>query len=205
MRQETQPWNKIELVLELIDLGVGLTGKTPTALLKRQSDGKWLQSGGTWGASPSSLTLTEVDATNFPGLYRFQPGSSDLTYDDGVGGYLAKILETTQSVDENVLITVSTQRADIRDIDLTAPASLTDGTLGELLARMVGLRGHFERIVFDTFSGTIPTHGKIYLYESAAQRIADTGPAWAGAYGSYEFTATVSTGAVTEYDSDKVT
>lgn len=205
MRHETQVWNKVRLSCEVVDLGVGQTGKTVNATLKRSSDNLWLQSGGGWGASPSTLTLTAVDATNLPGLYGFAVGSGDLDYDAGIGGYTFKITESTYSLLEYGRIYTSTQRTDIRDIDLSTPSGLTDNTLGELLARMVGIRQHNVRVIPTAWTNKVPTAGHVYLYDTAAALNSDVDP-WAGAYASYTFaTALDGSGNVTSYTSVKLT
>lgn len=205
MRHETQVWNQVRLTLEIVDLGVGQTGKTVNALLKRISDGKWLQSGGTWGASPSTLTLTAADAVNLPGLYAFAVTTSDLDYDAGLAGYTFKVTETTYTILEYGRITTVSQRNDIRDLDLTTPSGLTDNTLGEMLARMVGLRQHNVRVIPSSWSNKVPTAGKVFLYDTAAALNSDVAP-WAGAYGSYTFaTALDGSGNVTSYTSVKTT
>lgn len=45
------------------------TGLTPTYSMYRKSDGLWLQSGGTWGASKDDISLAQKDPTNEPGYY----------------------------------------------------------------------------------------------------------------------------------------
>lgn len=201
MRHESQLWNKVRLTLEVVDLGVGQTGKTVNAYLYRISDGQWLQSGGTWGASASALTLTAVDGTNLPGLYSLAVASGDLDYDAGRAGYLFKIYESTYSILEYGEITILTERADIRDISLATPSGLTDNTLGDLIARMVSLRGHNTRIIYSAWTNHVPTAGDIYLYDTKAAHDADSAP-WAGAFCHYSFTATLDgSGNVTAYNS----
>jgi hypothetical protein len=206
MRNEQMVWNKIRLTAEIVDLGVGQTGKTVNATLYRISDGKWLQSGGGWNTSPSTLTLTAVDGTNLPGLYAFAISSGDHDYDAGLDGYLAKISESTYTLLEYVMITTLTKRNDIRDLDLSTPSALTDNTLGELIGRIAGIRQHNLRVIPTAWTDRTPTAGKVYLYDSAAALAADTGPSYSGAYGSYTFATTLDgSGNVTEYTSSKTT
>jgi hypothetical protein len=203
MRSEQQPWNRINVTCEIVDFdGSGATGKTVHGLLKRISDGKWLQSGGGWGASPSTLTLAAVDATNLPGLYAYAVDPADLDYDAGLDGYFLKVTESTFVLLEYALISVLTQRDDIRDLDVSTLGSLTAGTLGDSIWRMLHLRQQNVRVVYDTFDGQTPTHGNVYVYNTKAEKEADVDP-WAGAAAVYEFTATVSAGRVTEYGSTR--
>lgn len=52
--------------------GAGATGLTPVVRIKRQSDGFFLKSDGTWVTPVAAeYTMTAVDATNLPGQYYF--------------------------------------------------------------------------------------------------------------------------------------
>lgn len=48
--------------------GVGATGQTPTAVIKRRSDSQYW-TGAVWQAGFISIVMTEEDATNLPGSY----------------------------------------------------------------------------------------------------------------------------------------
>jgi len=47
------------------------SGLSPLIRIKRLSDGKFLKSDLTWSTTPADPTMTEIDATNFPGFYKF--------------------------------------------------------------------------------------------------------------------------------------
>lgn len=181
MRQETQPWNSIRIACEIIDEGVGQTGLTVTATLRRSSDGQYLQSGGGWGASPSNLSLTQPSAANQPGLYRYVVDPADLDPSDGQ--YVAKITEATYSLLEYVHI---------------APTLDAYG-----LQLMLDLRQNRVRVIPSAWDSNSkqPTAGKIYVYRTNALYDADTTPNGTGAYASFDFAATFSSGRLQRYGS----
>ena len=63
------------LYFTLDSSGVGATGQTPTANIQRLSDSKYyddsLASGSRFAAAVKANSMTEVDATNWPGLYKY--------------------------------------------------------------------------------------------------------------------------------------
>lgn len=59
---------------------VGVTGATVTLTLKRLSDGKFW-TGAVFQAAAATVSMTEVDATNLPGVYRYDFVSRGLAAD----------------------------------------------------------------------------------------------------------------------------
>ncbi len=61
------------LYLSFVEAGVGVTGQTPTIAIRRVSDSLFYNdslASGSRFASPAALNaMTELDSTNFPGLY----------------------------------------------------------------------------------------------------------------------------------------
>lgn len=166
-RFETHPWNNVRIRLEVVDLGAGQTGLSPTCTVQRY-DGQWLQSGGGWGGSPSSISLTAIDATNLPGLYGFTIGSSDVTA--GAGGYDVCILESTFSVREYLQISVSGDANTAVD-----PDTLVAGSVADLVFQIAGLVGRHERIAWSNFNANNqPQTVQMKIYESAADAGADS-------------------------------
>jgi hypothetical protein len=104
MRHETQRWNLIKAVVEIVTAGAGLTGKSPTAFIRRTSDGTYLQGGFTWDVAAVAHSLTAVDAANLPGLYSFVVPIGSLDVDAGADGYVIKIEEATVNLIEYVAV-----------------------------------------------------------------------------------------------------
>lgn len=101
MRHEVQQRDKIHVKVEIVQSGAGQTGLTPTAVLKRVSDGLfWDASGGSFGATAVSNPMTEVDATDLPGYYRLDVPEADLDMILGEEGYEFSVTEGTNSVYE---------------------------------------------------------------------------------------------------------
>lgn len=176
MRHELQPWNHIRIRLEIVDLGVGQTGETVTATLRRTSDGQYLQSGGGWGASPSNLTLTEPSSANQPGLYSYTVTAADLDPSDG--HYVAKISNSTFNILEYVAIIPTLPAEDAR--------------------KHFNLRNRikFKPTAWDSTSKQ-PTAGQLYTYATDALFAADTVPDGTGAEESWDMTGTFSSGQLT--------
>lgn len=103
MRFEDQPWNAITARLEVISAGVGVTGLSPTAQIKRLSDGKYWN-GATWQVGATSVSMAEVDATNEPGVYEAVVLTAQLDYALGTAGYRFWVKETTNLVLQNGFI-----------------------------------------------------------------------------------------------------
>lgn len=185
MRFEAQPWNAIRLLLEIVDTGVGQTGKTVTGTVRRTSNGQYLQSGGGWGASPSSLSFSQASATDQPGLYFYDPTVADLSTTDGK--YIVKITESTYNVLEYVLITPVLSGDDQR--------------------RMYGLRQENMRFIPSAWDSTTkqPTAGTVYLYPSTSAYDADTTPNGTGAMASWSISALFSAGQLSHYGSKRLT
>lgn len=179
MRSEQQPHNNIRVTLEIVDNGAGQTGLSPACTIRRTSDGQYLQSGGGWGASPSSIALSEASAANQPGLYHYAAPAADTAPTDG--HYWVKIEETaTWDVLEYVTITPILPGDDARK--LTAATSCM----------------RFIPSAWDTDTGQ-PTAGTIYYYATEALYDADTTPNGTGAFASEEIEATFSSGQLQVY------
>lgn len=74
----------VNLDLTITASGAGVTGETPTVVIQRLSDGLYydddLASGSRFAAAYDTNNMTEVDATNLAGLYRYQfPHTEDTT------------------------------------------------------------------------------------------------------------------------------
>jgi len=83
-------------------------------------------------------------------------------------------------------------------------AHTTDGTFGDYVRRMLSLRQHNVRVIYDTWnSANQPTHGYVYVYASKADLEADSAP-YPLATGKYEVDAAFN-GSLqpTEYTSTK--
>lgn len=187
MRQETQHWQYIKLQVEIVDSGAGQTGLTVTGTLRRVSDGLYLQGGGTWGASPANLTLTEVSAANAPGLYRYDVPTSSIDIGDDAEshpGWLAMITETTNSVREFVHIVPSMGA-------------------GEMF-RMLGARQENMRFLPSAWHATSlqPTAGTVWVYPDSTTMLADAVPDGTGSIAEYLVVASYDgTGRLTGYRS----
>ncbi|MCP4248076.1 MAG: hypothetical protein GY778_13600 [bacterium] len=77
---------------KFLDSGLSpLTGLSPTVLIRRSSDGKYLNSAAGWETPPGTLpTMTELDAVSQPGRYGYAfsvpAGADDVEYDVLVDG-----------------------------------------------------------------------------------------------------------------------
>lgn len=74
----------VNLDLTIEASGVGQTGETPTIVIQRLSDSLYyddqLASGSRFAAAYADNSMSEVDDTNLPGLYRYQfPHTEDVT------------------------------------------------------------------------------------------------------------------------------
>jgi hypothetical protein len=103
MRFEEQPWNAITARFAVIRSGAGTTGLSPTALIKRLSDG-FYWNGATWQAGVTTVAMTEPDTTNEPGLYEAAVLLAQLDYTLGLKGYRIYIAETTTPIRESGFI-----------------------------------------------------------------------------------------------------
>jgi len=60
------------LNLDVVTSGAGVISQTPTAAVKRLSDGKWFQaSDSTWQTTVVDNAMTQTDSVNLPGRYHF--------------------------------------------------------------------------------------------------------------------------------------
>ena len=73
MLLEALPGDIVRFAFVLTDAesGIGITGLTPTIVLRRRRDGMYLQSNSTFGGSAALLAMVEASATDHPGLYYF--------------------------------------------------------------------------------------------------------------------------------------
>lgn len=63
--------SSVRLRFLLVDgLGAGVTGQTPTAIIRRRSDNRYW-TGTTWQVGVAQVDLNEEDATDLPGSYYF--------------------------------------------------------------------------------------------------------------------------------------
>jgi hypothetical protein len=202
LRQEYQPANRIYISVEA---GVANTGKTVNCTVMRRSDSQWWDGTTGWGGSPTTVGLTEVDATNLPGFYEKVIPVAALDATAGRDGYVARVTEGTITIDELVSIEV-TDRAG--DVDATWTESLSDhravsGSMAAGLFRILGQRQHNTKTVNLTFnSNGLPLTGRIWLYPDKATLVADTGDAGVGSIGQYDYTVTYNgSGQLTVLDS----
>lgn len=89
-------------------------------------------------------------------------------------------------------------------LDEPMAAHDTDGTFGDHIRRMLGIRQQNTRIINTAWNAAgLPTTGSVYIYDSAADLGADADP-WPLATGRYNFTATYDgSGRLTSYVSSK--
>lgn len=171
MRHETQHWDQIRALLEVVSAGEGLTGLAPTVSIARFSDGQWLQVGGTtWGPAPASLTMVELDSSNLPGVYSYAVNTSALTYANGSAGYICHIVEPDNYVRETVRIHVA-----MSEWDEDPAAHATAGTMGRTLQVIQGLVQGNHRLKNPTYDaeGRMLT-AQLVLYPTSADALADT-------------------------------
>lgn len=190
MRHERQPKDRLILTLEVVLAGVGKAGILPAFTgfqLQRLSDSAWWRdSAGTWGVAPDpSNQLSEVDATNFPGLYQYVVDPAELDADLAAEGYRFVVVETAFGSREHGLI----------DVDEVAGGGVRDN----LLTRTAALRQRNMRFAPSTWDPVTkqPTAGTITIYGSKADATADI-----NAIGQYTIQATFDgSGQLTEYTS----
>jgi hypothetical protein len=104
VRYETQRRDRIFAALEVEASGVPQTGLTPTAIIRRVSDGKFWD-GAEFAVGSTSIDMTEVDQVNLPGLYRVDLNSEFLDMELGAEGYEVAMTESVNSVRELLVIT----------------------------------------------------------------------------------------------------
>lgn len=149
MRHETQRWDLISVSFEAVAGGVGDAGLTPTVAIQRKSDGLYLQSGGgSWGAGFATNNMTEVDASNQPGLYEYAVPSGQLSRTAGADGYFVKVVESVNSLLEYSSISVYDPGA-VWSEDRTDHVAA--GTLGQLLQIVAGLVQYNHRLSSPTY------------------------------------------------------
>ena len=150
MLAESQPWDDIQVWLQIVDLGVGQTNENVSCTFMRTFDDEFLQYDGTWGPTAVSHTMTEVSDT---GIYRFRPTSSWLSLDDG--HYIAAISNATFDVLENKHIVPILSVADMR--------------------RMLGLLMHNALTQYSSFNAAnLPEQVDVSIYPTKADTLAAT-------------------------------
>jgi len=172
MRAEVQPWNAITARLEMVSgAGVGQTGLSPTAQIKRLLDGKYWN-GATWQVGVTSVVMSEVDAVNEPGVYEAAVLPAQLSYSFGLKGYRFQVAEATKPALEYGFILQ--QRRSSHDDVVTD--HVTSGTFGHRLAMALGVGGQFwHRIKSPTYDveGRLLT-AQMVAYPTSADADADT-------------------------------
>lgn len=149
MRREVQHWNQVRALLEVVIAGAGQTGLSPSAIIRRRSDGLWLQNDGTtWDSSPDELAMTPVDAVNLPGVYQYAVNSGGLTYADGGEGYTVRVSESTNDLLEYIEITTAKSEWDELVSD-----HVTGSTMGLTLQVVRGLVQGEHRLQNTTYDG----------------------------------------------------
>lgn len=134
MRHENQNWYSLTITLEAVAAGTGITGLAPTASLYRRGDGKWFDpASGFTAASPVLISLSAVDAVNFPGLYAYRVPTGYCLEPSSTNGqaanlpyYIATIKETKSKILEHVGITTTIPAFD----STTATYGASGGTFG---------------------------------------------------------------------------
>jgi len=171
MRHETQHWDQIQALLEVVSAGEGQTGLTPTVSVVRLSDGLWLQVGGlTWGGSPASLAMSEPDSANLPGVYSYTVNAAALSYSDGFAGYLFHIVEPVNYVRESVRVHVA-----MSEWDESPTSHATAGTMGRVLQTVQGLVQGNHRLKNPTYDseGRMLT-AELAVYPTSTDALNDT-------------------------------
>ena len=129
MRHEVQQRDKIRVSAEIVFAGVGYTGLSPTASLKRVADDMYWD-GSAWSGSYVTFALSEVDATNQPGVYQRVVSDEADFFDPvlGADGYESVVVETTRNVRENLRIEVIDEVSETSGLALTVSPTLADGS-----------------------------------------------------------------------------
>lgn len=171
MRHETQHWDQIRALLEVVSAGEGQTGLSPTVSIVRLSDGKWLQVGGlTWGVSAATLSMSEPDPVNLPGVYSYAVNAAALSYSAGFAGYVFHIVEPVNYVRETVRVQVA-----MSEWDEDPAAHSASGTMGRVLQTVQGLVQGNHRLKNPTYDseGRMLT-AELSIYPTSADALNDT-------------------------------
>jgi len=117
------------LSLDIIASGAGVISQSPTAAIKRLSDGKWFQvSDGIWQTTIVENAMTQTDSVNLPGRYHFDFDQSfDLLAQSK--DYVAK------------LTNVATPRLEYRDLVFGPMAAAGEMTLCSVQGTVVSAQG----------------------------------------------------------------
>lgn len=111
-----KPGDTVPIEAVFIDSGGALkTGLTPTVRVRRTSDSKFLKNDATWTASPSTeYTMSAVDGTNLPGLYRF---ALAIPLTDAVGTeYQVRCDGTSTAANRYQHLTIKTESNTLSDL-----------------------------------------------------------------------------------------
>lgn len=101
MRHEIQRADKVHATLEVITAGTGVSGLSPTAIIRRLSDNQYWN-GAAWQAGYVTVAMTEVDSANLPGLYAYELGV--VTEAIGAPGFYVMMQESTYNLVEYLRI-----------------------------------------------------------------------------------------------------
>jgi hypothetical protein len=147
MRTILQPWDALRVAHAVDDGTDGVDGLTATCRIRRVRDDAWLQSDGSWSATVASLTMTEVDATDLPGVYQYAiPPASVSPLLDHAGFYVEAKTAGTVSIAHMHLVPMTSER----------------------------IATGYTRTVYHTWTGDLPATGTLYLYASSTLLDADT-------------------------------
>lgn len=193
-----QHWDNLRFAA---DLGSGSTGKTVTLHIQQLSDDQWWN-GSAWQAGVATVAMTEVDATNLPGLYEYVMPAGGLDESAAEAGYRFRVSEPTVPFNESGNVHCWTSR--LLDERVSDHLGVT-GSVGQVLFRTLGTRHGNTRIVHTAWNAQgKPTTGSLYIYTSQADLVADSSP-WPLAAAQYDITLTYDgSGQLTEYTSERV-
>jgi hypothetical protein len=138
MRAETQPWNAITARLEVLLSGAGVTGLSPVATIQRVVDSQYWN-GTNWQVGATTVAMTAVDATNFPGVYEAAVLAGQLNHTLGLRGYRFRVYESTSLTLENGFI-LQQRRSPWEDL---VTEYVGAGTFGQRAAMALGIGGQF--------------------------------------------------------------
>lgn len=167
MRHETQPYDRVRATLEVVSSGIGRAGLVPTVAVQRVSDGQWLQGGGgSWGAGFDANSMTPVDATNLPGVYRYQVPSARLSLAGGAAGYILRMTETNVGVLETVFVDI------LPDISGITAGAIADAVWTEQLSEHSGVSGSTAETLSESTPGLIA--GQVWGVSAASNNTPGT-------------------------------
>lgn len=192
-----QSWDLLRFV---VDLGEANTGLTVTLTIQAVGNAMYW-TGAAWQAGATTVgAMTEVDATNFPGLYEYLMPAGGLGQSAAIAGYRYRIDENTVPYHETGVLYPWTSR--MLD-ELVADHQVT-ASIGEAIHRTHAARHSNTRVVYTAWNAAgRPTTGYLLVYLSKASLNADSDP-WPLATGRYDFTlAYDGSGRLTSYKSER--